>query len=168
MKVIRIENIVVDEDSLFLREGYNNDAVERYAEMYLAGKTKPIVVSKIGADKYKLVDGFHRVKACKKIDQKKIDAEIIDVDERDAFARAVEENLKHGIILTKPERQRALQHLMLKDGRRQTEIAKIFGVVKSTVSGWVKEDKVLESSLNEQTNTSVVNEVLEEKMKVKE
>ncbi len=77
-----------------------------------------------------------------------------------SFARAVEENLKHGIVLTKSERQKALRHLLLVDGRTQVQVGKIFGVKQQTVSNWVQEDKTLISQLNSKTNVSVLNELL--------
>ena len=160
IKIIPIKQIEINEESFFLRDNYNDDAVERYADMYSAGNHKPILVSQVGADKYKLVDGFHRIKACGKIKREKIEAEVERLSEDLAYERAIEENLKHGIILNKAERQKALKKLLLENGKTQTQVAKIFGVSDRTITNWVRLDESLVSELTSKTNDSIINENL--------
>ncbi len=112
MKKLQISKIEIRKE-LFLRQNYNNDAIERYKEMFESGKSNPIIVSEMDG-KYILVDGFHRVEACP---NNFIEANIEKIPEDELRSRAIQENLKHGVPLNKEERDELIKKLYLKDNK---------------------------------------------------
>jgi len=143
MKNIEIKKIHRDKE-FFLRLGYSDDAVNRYMEMYEAGKTNPILVAKkekTDGDKteYILVDGFHRISASKNMGREFIDANIEEIKPEDIRQRALQENLKHGVALTKLERDMQIIKLAKTDNKTERAIADTFGIGESRISQILKD-----------------------------
>ena len=131
---------------LFLRNNYNRDAIERYKELFLASKSKQILVSKINKE-YILVDGFHRLKAAQELKHKVIDSKIEIISEKKLRERAVEENLKHGVALSKEERNNIIKDLRIRDEKTEKEIGKIFSLTQERIGQILKKMNVEETSI---------------------
>jgi len=140
---IKINKITIRKD-LFLRNNYDRDAIERYKELYQSGKTKPILVSKIN-NEYILVDGFHRLKILTKLNEKFIDCKVENIPEDKLRERAIEENLKHGVKLSKDERNNCIKNLRIRDNKKEREIGKIFSLSQNRISEILKSLKVSET-----------------------
>lgn len=150
---LKIENIIRDTDNLFLREGYNEDAIEEYKEKYRAGMTKPVLVQKSGR---KLIDGFHRVRAKEELheeDPKKfdeyIDVEYEDISDDELRTRATEINLKHGVRLRSFEKDKIIGKLLTEDHKTQEEVAKIFSVNRTAIEMRIKRSPYLSGVIQE-------------------
>ena len=100
----------------------------RYAEAIEAGaKLPPIDIVKYQGV-YVLIDGFHRIQAHKRIQEKFISANIHkDLTEKEIFIMALKLNLKHGIPLTTYDRANAIVKLR-NYGISNTKISEIFEV----------------------------------------
>lgn len=100
----------------------------RYAEAIEAGaKLPPIDIVKYQGV-YVLIDGFHRIQAHKRIQEKFISANIHkDLTEKEIFIMALKLNLKHGIPLTTYDRANAIIKLR-KYGISNIKISEIFEV----------------------------------------
>ncbi len=156
IKIIPINYIEIDEKIDEIRK-LDEVMVGRYIEKYESGTSKPILVKRIGRDKYILVDGKHRLKACKNLKRNKIDCELFDGD--DIYSKAVEMNQEHGIPLTKEEEETVLINLF-EMGKTQEEIAKIFHIGQSAIAMRIKRNPMLTKSLCDKTNISSVNEII--------
>jgi len=156
MKQIPINYIEIDKRIDGIRS-LNEVMIGRYMEKYESGTSKPILVKRIGRDKYILIDGKHRLKAKEKLKHNKIDIELFDGE--DIYSKAVEMNQEHGIPLTKEEEEEVLINLF-EMGKTQEEIAKVFHVGQSAISNRINRNPMLKKSLSDKTNISSVNEIL--------
>ena len=153
MKTILIKYISVDDDVKGIRENQSSEAIGRYMEKYESGTSKPILVKEIDRQHFILIDGHHRLEACKKLKYEKIDVEPIEIDDKNIYARAVEENQGHGVSLTKDEEEKIIGEL-IKRGRLQIDIAKILTKTNGRISQIIKSSKILTSLIAKQTNIS--------------
>jgi len=152
MKRIKKDKIEIRKDNLFLRKDYNKDALERYKEMFESEKSNPILVSDIDG-KYILVDGFHRVKASP--DKNKfIEANIEKIPEDELRSRAIQENLKHGVPLSKEERNEIVKKLYVNDSKTIKEISIIIKLSERQTY------RMLESDIMSNTNILIPKEWL--------
>ncbi len=140
---LQIDKIQIKRD-LFLRNNYNRDAIERYKELFKSGKTKPILVSKIGKE-YILVDGFHRIKTLLELNKKFVDVRVEKIPENKLRERAIQENLKHGVPISREERNIQIKWLKIKDKKKEREIGKIFSLSQNRVSEILKNLNVSET-----------------------
>lgn len=162
MKTILIKYISISDDVKGIRNVQNDEAIGRYMEKYESGTSKPILVKEVDRQNFILIDGHHRLEACKRLKKEKIDVEVIKINDKDIYSRAVEENQGHGISLSKDEEENILVKL-IKEGKTQKEIGKIFGVGQSTIAMRIKKNPILVKSIIDKTNISTVNELLEGK-----
>lgn len=139
MKTIPISYIGLDEEIDSIRE-LKLEMVGRYMEKYESGTSKPILVKRIGRDKYILIDGKHRLEACKKLKRNKIDIE--EFSGEDIYSKAVECNQEHGIPLTKEEEEIVLLNF-INIGKSDEEIGKIFHLSRRTINNRINSNKSL-------------------------
>ena len=100
--------------------------------------------------------------AMKRLKKRKIDAEIIDVSDKDIYSKAVEENVEHGVSLTNEEEENILINLF-EEGKTQEQIAKVFHVGRTAIAMRIKRNPKLVKSMSDKINISTVNELLLEK-----
>ena len=132
-KEIPIEYIEFDEKIKGIRNSQSEEAIGRYMEKYESGTSKPISVKEIDRQHYILIDGFHRLEAIKRLKRRKIEAETIDISDKELYAKAVEFNVEHGVQLTKEEEEGILINLF-EDGKTQGEMGKIFHISQQAIS----------------------------------
>lgn len=102
LKVIKISKVETDERLYPRAGGYHHLTAYSYSQAMLSGAIfPPIVVADVGKSKYVLIDGRHRLEACKILKTTDIDAEIITgLTEKQIFEEAVRKNIEHGQPLT--------------------------------------------------------------------
>lgn len=161
MEKILIKYINISDDIKGIRNNQNDEAIGRYMEKYESGTSKPILVKKIDRKSFVLIDGHHRLIACQRLKKEKIDVEIINIDDKDIYSKAVEENQGHGVSLTKQEEENILIKL-IESGKKQKEIAKIFGITREAISKRINRNPILKEGQSTITNTSTVNELLDD------
>ncbi|MET7457381.1 ParB/RepB/Spo0J family partition protein [Streptomyces sp. NPDC005574] len=88
-------------------DGHDADHVLRLAET--EEPLPPVLVDRRGL---RVIDGFHRVMAAMLNGQETIEVEYFDGSEADAFLRAVEANVRHGLPLTRADRQAAVERIL--------------------------------------------------------
>lgn len=163
IKEVPIEYIKIDDKIKGIRDKQNEEAIGRYMERYDSGTTKPIKVKEIDRKNYLLIDGHHRIEAKKRLKDRKIDCEIVEIKDKDVYSKAVEFNQEHGITLTKIEEERVLINLF-EEGRTQEEISKVFKVSQQTISKRINSNKSLVLQLSSKIKLSTTNELLGGKM----
>ena len=159
MKTIPISYIGIDEEIDSIRE-LKLEMIGKYMEKYESGTSKPILVERIKEGKFILIDGKHRLEACKKLKRNKIDIE--EFDGEDIYSKAVECNQEHGIPLTKEEEEKVLIKFV-EQGKTQEQIAKVFHVGQTAIAMRIKRNPLLAKSLSDKINISTINELLLEK-----
>ncbi len=142
-KELELSEINIDK-KLNVRNSVDNKTVERYTECF--EQLPPIVVFETD-DGYLLTDGFHRVEAAKRLERENIKAEIREGTRQDAEEHAALANLQHGKPLTRTERRKAVERmLMLYPERSASWIAEDTGVSDKSVRKYREE---LENSNSE-------------------
>lgn len=96
------------------------------------GQLSPVVCVK-GKDGYELIDGFKRLRACRRLNQTPLRAKTIEVSGRVCKAAIIQLN-QSGRSINEMEEALVLQSLHREDGLTQTEIAVLLGRDKSWVS----------------------------------
>ena len=138
---VAISRLKVRED-LFIRFRLDEDAVQRYMELYRSGWEKAI---KVQAGTNVVIDGFHRLEACKRLGLKKILVEPVEVDDKDLRALAYKYNRSHGVPLTREERNNLIVKLYFEDGKTQQQIAELMGLsiglVNEVISNFKSENR---------------------------
>lgn len=135
---------LVEDPSLMIRQGLNQDAVLRYRELFRETKKCPAL--KIQAGTMKVIDGYHRLDAAKAEGIKELGCEFWDVPDSELRALAYRFNAKHGVPLSMEERNRVIVDLRTKDGKTQEQIAKIIELAQSRIS------EILALSVTDNTN----------------
>ena len=158
-KEILIKYIKIDDKIKGIRTKLNEEAIGRYIEKYESGNTKPILVKEIDRQNFILIDGHHRVEACNRSKKQKIDAEVIDIEDKDIFSKAVECNQEHGVRLTESEEEDIIIELF-EQGKTQEEMGKVFHVSQGAISQRINNNKRLKLLVTNKTNTSTINEIL--------
>jgi ParB/RepB/Spo0J family partition protein len=105
-------------------------AMVKSIQMY--GQISPVVCVK-GGSGYELIDGFKRVRACRRLNKPVLRAKTMEVSVRACKAAIVQLNRAGGSI-TEIEEAMVLQSLHREDGLMQIEIATLVGRNKSWVS----------------------------------
>ena len=146
---IPLDKIIIPQGLLPRIFGVNEEKVEEYAEAIENGaEFPPIKVWKKPDGTYQVIDGVHRISAYRKLGRQYIEAEIVEdiQDEIDFMERAIQENLKHGLPLSREDKREDARRLYLK-GRKPESIAKLFKVSLRTVYNWIgdlKQEEKLE------------------------
>jgi len=160
MKTIPVNYIQESDEIKGIRENQSEEAIVRYMEKYESGTSKPILVKKVCEQAYILIDGHHRLDACKRLKKNKIDVEVIDCSEKELYSKAVEENLKHGVTLTKEEQEQILIKLV-EQGKTQAEIGRVFGVGQTAIANRIRKNPSLVKSLSDKIKPASINEIFE-------
>ncbi len=158
-KEIPVEYIEIDEKVVSIRNSQSEEAIGRYMEKYESGTSKPISVKEIDRQHYILIDGHHRIQAVKRLKKRKIEAEIIDISYKDLYSKAVEQNVEHGVSLTKEEEKRIFINL-IEQGETQVKIGKIFHISQGAISQRINNDKELKLLVSNKSGISTINEIL--------
>ena len=95
------------------------------------GQPSPVVCARIG-DRYEVVDGFKRLRACRRIGKETLKARIVEAADRVLKAAVIQLNRSRSI--SELEEAMVLSSLYREDGLSQTEIAVLLGRHKSWVS----------------------------------
>ena len=151
MKRKATERALIEELDLSIvrpcRASLREEVIERYREMVEDDKTgwpfsTKIAVAEVpGVIKRVVMDGQHRIEACKRAGFATVIADFYEaesIDEVIRFARAA--NAKHGERLSREElRENILAYLRAGgDKESDTAIAETFGVSRNTVAEWRK------------------------------
>jgi ParB-like chromosome segregation protein Spo0J len=131
---MRLTEIKLDAQ-LWPRSREDKETVEHYAEIF--EELPPVVVQK-GTGK--LIDGWHRFYAASKLGRVELQVEEVEVADNLMFAEAVKRNLKHGVPLKRPEREKAILKLS-QDGLSTRQIAEVLGCNHKTVALVLKASK---------------------------
>ena len=110
--------------------GVDKAHVARLAET--EGSLPPILVERRSM---RVIDGMHRLMVASLRGQETINVEFFDGSEAEAFLRAVEANVKHGLPLTQEDRRAAAARiLVLHPQMSDRSIAKLAGLATRTVA----------------------------------
>ena len=112
------------------------------------GQLSPVAYARIGGD-CELVDGFKRLRACRRIGKETLKARILDATDRVLKAAVIQ--LNRGRSISELEEAMVLSSLYREDGLAQTEIAVLLGRHKS----WVSRRISLIERLNEEVRQDV-------------
>ncbi|MDP2857692.1 MAG: DNA methyltransferase, partial [Bacillota bacterium] len=132
----KLADLVLD-DRLKLRGGLNLDAVERYRQLYLAGKTKAIVIQR---GTMLILDGHHRLEAAKQAGLSEVWVEERDLPDHALLPEVLKLNRDHGVPLSREERDRAIRRLYRESGLAQSQIAELVGLSQQWVSNILADD----------------------------
>ncbi|MCL0102909.1 hypothetical protein M1N93_02980, partial [Dehalococcoidia bacterium] len=120
------------------REGYNDDAIERYRQLYEDGMENPVLIQK---DSKSLIDGFHRIIAAKEAKKDRILAIELDVSDHEVPLLQILANCRHGVPLSHTERDKAIIRSYVLGHYTQQEIAEMTGLSQRRISGILKAAK---------------------------
>jgi len=162
IKEIPVEYIEFDEKIKDIRNSQSEEAIGRYMEKYESGTSKAILVKEIDRQHYVLIDGFHRLEAIKRLKKRKIEAEITNIEDKELYSKAVEQNVEHGVRLTSDEEEKIILELF-EQGKTQEEMGKIFHLSQQAISKKIKSNKKLSLQLSSKICISSVNELLQGK-----
>jgi len=129
-KTIPISKLKNDDE--YVIRPLNEDAINRYVDLFKAGKQKSIKIQK-GTNL--IVDGYHRVEAAKRLGLEKIKANVIDIPDNEIRSQAFKANKNHGVPLTREERDELIVKLYHKDGKTPQQIADIIELTDR----WIRE-----------------------------
>lgn len=126
-RTVRVSVLVMG-DSL-RSEGVNADHARVLAES--SEHLPPILVHR---RTMRVIDGLHRVLAAKLLGRETIDVQFFDGDEDEAFVRAVQANIAHGLPLTLADRTAAAARVMRTHAQwSDRRIAAVVGLSPKTV-----------------------------------
>ena len=106
-RLVPLDQIQID-PALQLRDGLDEATVERYMEWFRAGRSKAVILQR-GTNR--LIEGFHRYEAARRLGVREIWAEAKDVPDHRLLAEAFRLNRDHGLLLSRQERDRAIARL---------------------------------------------------------
>jgi len=129
-KKLQISKLVVDK-TFHARFGLNNDAIERYVEMYQSGQQKAI---KIQSGSNRVIDGIHRLEAARIAGVDSILCDPLDVPDHLLRKTAYKLNDDHGVPLSKMERNKLIADLYFEDGMTQNQIAELVGLDRTAIA----------------------------------
>ena len=133
MLELKIEDVVYRED-LYPRFKRNPKVIQQYSETI--EQLPPIIVNQDNI----LVDGFHRLKAHQKEQKETIEAEVLNLTEREVYFESIKRNSKHGLQLNADEKKHIAIELcgVIPDA----EIRAMLSVPDSTYASWTKNKKI--------------------------
>lgn len=141
---MRLTEIKLDAE-LWPRGKEDKETVKHYAEIF--DELPPIAVQKSTG---KLIDGWHRFYAASKLGLTETPVDEVDVPDNLIFAEAVKRNLKHGLPLRGPEREKAILRLS-QDGLSARQIAEILECHHASVSRVLKAAQARKGSVADAT-----------------
>ena len=139
---VNIESLIIRRD-LFIRSRLNEDAIQRYMDLYRSGREKAI---KVQAGTKVVIEGFHRLEACRRLGIKKILVEYVEADDKDLRALAYKYNRAHGVPFTREERNKLIVDLYFKDGWTQQQLADLTGLSVRHIRRILAEDMMSDSN----------------------
>jgi len=161
-KEIPIEYIEFNERIKSIRNAQSEEAIGRYMEKYESGTSKPISVKEIDRQHYILIDGHHRIEALKRLKRRKIEADVLDITDKELYSRAVEKNVEHGVSLTKDEEKEIIVNF-IGDGKTHDEMAKTFHIGRTAITNRINRDPVLRKLQSDKINIPTTSYLLEGK-----
>ena len=161
-KEIPIDYIEFDEKIKNIRNAQSEEAIGRYMEKYESGTSKAISVKEIDRQHYILIDGHHRIEAIKRLKKRKIEAEILDVSDKELYGRAVEKNVEHGVSLTKEEEKDIMVNF-IEEGKTHEEMSKVFHITREAITKRIDRDPILKKVQSTKSGISTINEILDGK-----
>jgi len=123
---------IIRTDEIYPRSNIDKNTVEQYRQAI--DKLPPIIVNK----NMLLIDGAHRIEAHRNEDIAFIDAEIVDIPDKDVYAEAVKLNVSHGKQLTPKEKKNVGLKLYDEKKDNRDTLIELLSVDASTVDRWTK------------------------------
>ncbi len=96
----------------------------------------------------------------KRLEKRKIDAEIIDVSDKELYGRAVEFNQGHGVKLTMDEEKDIIINF-IEDGKTHDEMAKVFHIGRTAVTNRISRDPYLKKLQGDKIKVPTIKYFLE-------
>ena len=120
------------------RQVFDEDAIKDLAaSIKEQGVIQPLIVSKAGVDRYELIAGERRLRACRLLGKETVPVVIKDVDDETRLALALIENVQRE-DLNAIEEARALAELIEEFSYSQEEVAAKIGKSRSHVANSVR------------------------------
>ncbi len=120
------------------RQEFDDEAIEELASSIRErGLIQPILVRAIGDDRYEIVAGERRWRACQLAQLHDIPVIIKDYDDQEALQVALVENLQRRDLNTLEEAE-GLQRLIDEFGHRQEDVAKAVGKSRSHITNTLR------------------------------
>ena len=129
-------------------------------EKYESGTSKAILVKEIDRQHFILIDGYHRLEAIKRLNKRKIEAEIIEIDDKDIYSKAVEYNVEHGVRLTNEEEENVILNF-IDEFKSDEEIAGIFHLARRTINDRINKSQTLKKARIAKSKVPTINYFLE-------
>ena len=105
-KTVEIKKIKFDED-LYPRIQMGWQTAYDYSQSMRTGTKFPPIVLALSNNKLVLIDGWHRINACKNLKKLTIEAEIhVGWSRKQMFEEAIRRNISHGRVLSPYEKRR--------------------------------------------------------------
>ena len=135
MKTVKIESLVLD-FTLYPRDEVSSQNVAALVEAYTLGNPVPPIL--VEAKSYRVVDGFHRSVALKRMGR--TEAEVVEKtykSDADFFADAVRLNAAHGRAFDSDDRKRSVIKLA-EFGFDTASVSEIVNVTQEKIVEWTK------------------------------
>lgn len=110
-KMVPLDRIREDEDTQ-ARAVFDESAIEDYANAMAAGTQLPDVELFYDGEWYWIGDGWHRIRAAKRLQRTAINATVHPGSKRDAILAAVKANASHGVRRSNEDKRRAVLMLL--------------------------------------------------------
>jgi ParB family chromosome partitioning protein len=134
------------------RSNFNNSSLQELSiSIKNIGIIQPITVRKIGNNKYQLISGERRLRACKEIGLKKIPAYVRVANDQDSLEMALVENI-HRQDLDAIEIAISYQRLIEEINLTQEELSDKIGKNRTTISNYLrllKLDPIIQSGIRD-------------------
>jgi len=134
------------------RSNFNNSSLQELSiSIKNIGIIQPITVRKIGNNKYQLISGERRLRACKEIGLKKIPAYVREANDQDSLEMALVENI-HRQDLDAIEIAISYQRLIEEINLTQEELSDKIGKNRTTISNYLrllKLDPIIQSGIRD-------------------
>jgi len=129
VETISVHDLQLDRSFNPRLHGVDQEVVEHYASIFKEVIWPPILVDRASR---RLIDGWHRVEAAKRVGVYSLPVQWVDAKEDELFALAIKANLAHGIRLSREERFKAIVRLQ-REGWTPDRIAEVLGVSEKMV-----------------------------------
>ena len=134
------------------RSNFNNNSLQELSiSIKNIGIIQPITVRKIDNNKYQLISGERRLRACKEIGLKKIPAYVREANDQDSLEMALVENI-HRQDLDAIEIAISYQRLIEEINLTQEELSDKIGKNRTTISNYLrllKLDPIIQSGIRD-------------------
>ena len=134
------------------RSNFNNSSLQELSiSIKNIGIIQPITVRKIDNNKYQLISGERRLRACKEIGLKKIPAYVREANDQDSLEMALVENI-HRQDLDAIEIAISCQRLIEEINLTQEELSDKIGKNRTTISNYLrllKLDPIIQSGIRD-------------------